>query len=540
MQAEPHMTDEHQSNEIKNIRRIQLTKTITFNLAAGIIADSNFPTKDHIPAIAPLPFTNFGHQALIDHKLLQSIIWTTILRMQEASKKWRTKLWIYTVVSFGAALAGFGMADSTFWKFASPISLLVIGGIIIFFEAGAVRKRLADIKATELNKLLSGDWVTAQDKGFQTYLHNKMKHFGSGELDGNSIPVLVVTRDNDPFPGYGRLQLENSFVCRPKSTANNRPELDIEKINEIVFGNVNSAIAKAGIPDVTSGIVVTVYGDSITMDSKWLDEDKSPILWIPRNKLADFIKIEDSASSRHYFAIQIVFPEHINTSTFFFRMFLAGNAACCHLAVSTIGPPILDKHHVRKALLRHKLTKSPEKKSRPENQKKATFEAKINPLLIAIKNISKFTEDGVDFINPALDLLDLGALKFNDTELSGNQKKEYEEEFNKIVQQSTMWPGAFGFKNTNIRDINSYTFSKDFYGRPEIQSCIRTMYDQISRSILDSFDELGFDISNYRSKDGHYSINAEKIDSLVIGEAIHIRNEKPAAATPASAATNKT
>ncbi|MBP8047973.1 MAG: hypothetical protein KAY64_04450, partial [Anaerolineales bacterium] len=51
---------------------------------------------------------------------------------------------------------------------------------------------------------------------------------------------------------------------------------------------------------------------------------------------------------------------------------------------------------------------------------------------------------------------------------------------------------------------------------------IKTLYQQISRTILDTFDSMGFDITDYRDREGKYSINAEKIDRLIIGEEIKI------------------
>ena len=51
---------------------------------------------------------------------------------------------------------------------------------------------------------------------------------------------------------------------------------------------------------------------------------------------------------------------------------------------------------------------------------------------------------------------------------------------------------------------------------------VRNLYDQVSRAVLDTLDTLGFDITDYRDSEGKYSINADKIDQLVVGEKIHI------------------
>jgi hypothetical protein len=86
---------------------------------------------------------------------------------------------------------------------------------------------------------------------------------------------------------------------------------------------------------------------------------------------------------------------------------------------------------------------------------------------------------------------------------------------------TTTWPGRLTPLG-NWREDYSLTFTNDFFGSTEALASIKTLYQQISSTILDTFDSMGFDITDYRDREGKYSINAEKIDRLIIGEEIKI------------------
>lgn len=518
------MSIDRNANKTTKSGTNMLTRRVTTNLAAGIITNADFPTADHVPDTIPMPFTNFGHQALIDHELLQTILWTTINRMQSVLKPWK-KLHaglvatncIVSLVLFGALAT---RVDGLWVGIISSIASLILGTVLINRRTERFRKSLAKTKASELQKLLSDTWEPDEKEHFIQTIRKRTQYFGSGELGGDCVPVLTIVDDGNPFPGFGRLQAENTFTCRPKDDVR-EPLPSIDKIAEVLFQNVRKTVEASSITEVASGNVITVYGDSVTIGSKWLGPDKSPQLWIPRDQLESFLAVPDDASSRQYFAIQAVFPTHTTAATVFFRPFLSGNAASCHLAVSTIGPPILNELHVRKVLLRYNLEMQEKDQPRTPSLTADTS----NDRLTAIRTIRTLTRDTGAFINGAMNMSALLKLNIEDNELSGIHKSEFDREFKQIVQQSTMWPASVGITNVNVRDRNSYTFVKDFYGKPEMLACVRTMYDQISRIILDSLDDLGFSISDYRDKEGHYSINADKIDSLVVGEKIYIEKK---------------
>ena len=129
--------------------------------------------------------------------------------------------------------------------------------------------------------------------------------------------------------------------------------------------------------------------------------------------------------------------------------------------------------------------------------------------------------------------LDLNLSDIMDLEFQDDVKhSEYYARLNDVASKTTIWPGRYMhaiYPNANWREANSVTFPSDFFGRPECLASIRVLYDQIARVILDDLDEEGFDISDYRNSQGVYSINADKIDQLIVGESIIIDNAKKVA-----------
>ncbi len=521
-------------NEAKSTN--DLIKENTFFLAANIIAQPDFPTEEDIPKSTPFPFTNFGHQPLFDHSLLQTEIWNTIREIQNTLEPWKNEK-SYILPYMVSVIISFALLFS-FSYFFRDTSLSVISWILSLFLgimiANSVSKntiskrkkklieKVSNIKAEVLNGYLSGVGGKFSKHNNEEEIKEKIKNFGSGKFSADIIPVLTIMNNSDPFPGFGRMQLENTFVCRAEKDMESLEHTEND-ITQKVFDDVEDSIERLKIGDIYTGKIITIHGDSLTINSKWLDEEKTPILWVPKKDLDQFLQDkEDESSSRLYNAIQIVFPRYRSAATFFFRIFLAGNAASCHLAVSTIGPPIFDKKDIRKALMRYE-----QEKNKNDNQFESTNthqEIKTANRLKIIRSLYNLSKLNNSFVNQNLDIDTI--LEIKDKELTDSQLKDYEKEFEKIIKNSTLWPGNIGLNNGNFRDANSYSLSIDFYERPELLSSIRTIYDQLSRSILDSFKSLGFNISAYKDSEGNYSINAEKIDELIIGEKIHIEESK--------------
>ncbi len=519
----------------------QLKKQNTLSLLASLIASPRFPEEEHISPSIPIPFTNFGHQPFIDHELLQHELWRVISKIQNAIKPWNKKKKIFNIINLCLALiVGFVFVV---WvgDFAPGIVvgfvLFVCGRYLIAMGNTKCIENIADIRAQELEKILSSNVDTYQVSDSNSHsdiIRERMRYIGNGDLDGEKIPVITIIEDGDPFPGYGRLQLENTFVCRPKDD-NNGSQKKGSAIAEEVFSEVKKNIFFSDSVKVSCGKVATVYGDSINIDSRWLDKNKTPILWVDKNQVDDFLLSKDSEESRLYYAISLVFPEYNAMATLFFRVFLAGNSASCHMSLSTIGPPVFDKQLIRKMILKYKISKEKKSSSSEEDNFSKSKKDKSG-LLSSIKIMKALTMADDDFIDESIELSSILDLKIENEGISDKKDKaEFDKEFNDIVGKSAIWPGNIGLRNSSVRDANSYSFVTGFYDKPELLAAVRTMYDQVSRAILDSFDKQGFNITEYRDKEGNYSINAEKIDNLVIGEKIHIKKEDAKESTPEKA-----
>jgi hypothetical protein len=296
----------------------------------------------------------------------------------------------------------------------------------------------------------------------------------------------------------------------------------MEEIRRRVFDNLTGKVSSLGIRETSMGEVVVVHGDSLLIDSVWLDRDKAPILWINKNELANARTVDPKASVRFYFATQILFPQYMTAATFFVRLFWAGNSASCQIAVTTLGPPAVDPNYFRERLLKHaREVKESDGKVAPITNGLNEDESEAIGSLMWVRSLSQQTRL---FRSHYLDLDRIKKLEISSEKTA--KSKEYESEHRKIVEASAVWPGLYCKWYPNWRENNSYTFTTDFFGRSEAVASVRTLYDQISRSMLDTLDTLGFDISDYRDKDGKYSINAEKIEQLVVGETIQIDGSK--------------
>jgi hypothetical protein len=94
-------------------------------------------------------------------------------------------------------------------------------------------------------------------------------------------------------------------------------------------------------------------------------------------------------------------------------------------------------------------------------------------------------------------------------------------EYVRVIQENVFWPGVY-FPQRTIREKHSRSFTNDFFGRTEVTATIKSLYSQIGKAIIDSFAELGFDVSEYRDRDGNYTINADKIGQVFIGQQIKV------------------
>jgi len=69
-------------------------------------------------------------------------------------------------------------------------------------------------------------------------------------------------------------------------------------------------------------------------------------------------------------------------------------------------------------------------------------------------------------------------------------------------------------------------FTSDFFGNTESRALLRTLFDRITRQALSTMKELQYDISDYQDDNGRFTINADKIEQLVMGEKVYVDPKK--------------
>ena len=500
--------------------RSRMSLMITYLLAAELIARQDFPLRHALPRLYPPAFNNFGHQLLLDYQLLLAIVWEVVEEIKRAVEKWQDKKlpWVIGILALGITLLLIGFTNFAAFPFLLLLALLGLPALYSVVTARiqkSMKRDVAEIRAEAIRNLMKGEWKSANETIRKTITHD-LKKIGDGALDGAQVPVITVIDNEQPFSGYGRLQAENLFICRPKEKANDHVRSD-EEIRKTVADNITEKVLGLGIGGISFGDVVLIQGDSLTRDSGWLDEEKTPILWLDRHALGNVRAIDSGASARTFFAAQVLFAQYMTVATFFVRIFRAGHSASCSIAVTTLGPPEVDWDYLNVRLMKREIEK--EEEAQPHEIRNVFVSKEEQDALGYLTLLREWSRDKTPF-QANLDAKEIK--KIGITADNEARREEYEKEFKRVLRQSVMWPGSYYKLFPNWRENNSYTFTTDFFGRPEAIASVKALYDQISRTALDTLDTLGFDISDYRDKEGKYSINAEKIDQLVVGERVHI------------------
>ena len=164
-------------------------------------------------------------------------------------------------------------------------------------------------------------------------------------------------------------------------------------------------------------------------------------------------------------------------------------------------------------------------KARLDPGDRTTSPDNVSTLGLDLKRVGTILEtSSAAFKNPFA-MRDLSRLNaFNDDALS-HELKQVE----RISKNSEFWPGIYTTL-LNLREWHSVTFTTDFFGGAESRALLKTLYDRICRSALNRMKELGFDISDYRDESGRYSIQADSIEQLVVGEQVYMERKAKAVA----------
>lgn len=496
--------------------RDSITRQATCIIAADTISKRGFPHAKILPRFFPTPFNNFGHYYLFDYKLYLSIIHKVLVDLQSKGKvNYKAKAFL---LSFLGAIITLPIIP--------PIVSVIVFLTIFFYvkrrTISRVESNFAEIRYDYISKLLKYDTsffipdIEFDQKFKESWVEKAV-------VEAKEVPIVVFFNNLHPFPGFGKLQIENTFICPPDDLKECN-ELDTKKIFELVTNEIKQRVEKSGIQDYNFGKIISVDSDSIYMDSGILNSDKTPMLKMDSTFSSNIP--DERLSSRIYFVVQLLFPETLTAASFFIRFYKASNAASCQISVTTLGPPLdkidlfIDRYNSyldEKARSGFKFPRislrNPFIRSEAKRQK---LYKELESLDSRDKNRGKkFFEGHIDF--KWLKRLDLFAVK-------SQRDKDFLKRFRKIVDESIYWPGGHRYP-LNYRETHSLTFTDDFFGRPESISAVRTAYDQISKAVLDTFEDIGFDISEYKNEQGKYSINADKIDQLVVGEKISLSNK---------------
>ena len=298
---------DHAAADCPGQLRQNVTKHLTYHIAASIISECDFPLIESIPKPYAPPFNSLGHYVLFDYKLLVKIIWQVIGEIKSSSYKVHISI-LQKSTAFGALTAIFVFLLIG-WTTQFGILALSIGSLafLTYISYGNIKilpKNVADIRARAIAQLVAGNWTAKPDSNIDRKIENefKLKEIGDGIIGGKKIPIIVITNSLHPFPGYGWLQAQNVFVCRPKEQTTSSGSIHeiIEKVQE----NIHRKIAEFPLKEVYCVNLIAIHGDSLSIDSAWLNKDKSPHLWADMHTLKNLNSIDSRASARWYFVVQ--------------------------------------------------------------------------------------------------------------------------------------------------------------------------------------------------------------------------------------------
>ncbi|TMU57463.1 hypothetical protein [Flagellimonas algicola] len=502
-----------------------ITQKTTNLIAAAFIANPDFPELHTLPRFHPTPYNNFGQYYLFDYERFLRIIYDTTKYMKKSINTWTIiGPWVlsFLVLFLFLAIEIF---------FGYPLGFSFLSSLFCFFiSRNIIRNRkgqkYAEFRAQMIRNLLNDTWRgnPIDGKSNETLESIKSK-IGTGDISNTNVPILIIFDDQHPFPGYGKLQMDNLFVCRPKDKEKKEISSN-SSLFETIASKIKEDIDVYGLQNYKTGRVISIHGDSLRMESKWLNEEKIPKLYFELEKNSNNKELEKDGSSRLFFVVQVLLPGHMTAASFFIRPYMAENAVACQISLATLGPPIFDEAYLLKRLAKYKSEKKRVKKS--------------GGFIVAVKSLFTFSINDLTNTLPFLELKHQGLIgkdkiifskspnirkisKLNPLFSKVRKHAVYKKEYKKIIEENVNWPGIYYYP-INLREENSFTFTSDYFGQPEAIASAKTLYDQISRSVLDSFDGMGYDISDYKDGEGNYSINADKIEKLIVGEKITIKS----------------
>ena len=486
------------------------TKAACF-AAAAEISHPDFPFRP-LPRVAPIPYANLGHLVLFNYEIFARAMWVTALDLRDAAEQHdKHQSPHITAAAVACGLVAFALLAAKNW-FALPFGGALVA--LLVYQAAAKTQRIEEfdrsvnrLKSNAVEKLLRCDLSGLQE-------HSDLNHnwisWGSGQLDARRMPVLIAAEER-LFPGFGDARLRQVFAV-PEADDSERGE-DDELQGDPIYRRILKAAQCSGFPHVTTGRVVVVDGNTLCSDSPWLSADGSPLLWTDEPLLASLQERDARASARAYTAVQVLLPHTPILLTFFLRTFKTGHSAALELHLLTLGAL---KHHPLAVLqrlktLRHAATD--QKPSDPQAPAKLQYGRWLQSVraVLAASGPSLLQKLFTDQQETPEHLVPFSA-------------KEYAEISRGTLELSgclAYWVGDLLMKS-NWREENSISTTTDLFAQTEIHAALRLLYKQIVTAGLDALQDQGFDISEYRDKDGQWHIHADKIDNLMVGKSITV------------------
>ena len=494
----------------------QVVTDITNLLAAQAIAHPNFPDDSTLPRAAKIPSSNVGHQPLLDYRRLNKILWGTVALLEEERKRRRRD-----AILIGLAMAAWLLLLKFPWWIVAPLSICValLSGVYV-----GILRRASKIRAAQVSLLLEPFPRTkfrkdAERQFVEIWEKENARlpwaNYGDGLLSEERALVFFTNGGSDPFPGLGWIQVKSQFVCPParEEVLPTETPRDLMALARHTLSSVrNGSYAN----DMRTGVIVVVDSDTVTGESCYLCNEE-PLLYIDASHYRtqdgeDPLALEampSNGSARAFAGLQALFPACCTLITFAVRFSRVGASVVVEVLIATLGPPVSAKQELLRKLYRHRgtgfsidsLTSMVSRSGLARHlfalrhflgQEKDTFGTRIN-------------YSGVRHLQP----FDAKLLREESLEAS------------RIQVALGRWIGNLT-RHENWREQHSLTLANDYFGGAECRAAIRAIYDHITRDILDRLEKVGYDISAYRDSSGRWTINADKIENMIVGERISL------------------
>ena len=492
----------------------ELTLQVTRMIAAQSIANARFPLNP-LPKAVSQPFNNLGHMPLCDYELLLQYVWSAVWEIQGYLEKTllkRVGARLALLLGFPIA-AQFLLAEES--SIAAAITTLFVSWGISRWTCPKTQEEIASIRARWIQNLSTSSSEglllvpLAQFPGADTSVS-----WGSGDITKN--PLVVIRSDGRQFPGFGELLNDATFVCPPRGFAAALSEDAGQRLEMAAIAAIRVRLGARKELDWCIGSITTVYEDALEGSSPLLGPDHRPILELPEPVDE---QAPDGHDLRRYSVVQVLFRSQLTALYFMIHAIPSAGNAAIELVATAIGAPHCDLRYLRRRLRRHAI----------ETAEMTPFVATQNDSTGTLrwKEIAARISGGADAFRygsrlPIGPIKDLTPWAIKEDRIPERMSKDIE----RLATMAPRWPGWY-FEPTNWREVSSAAFPEGTHRRADVLALARGLYLLVSRAIVDTMDEHGYEVSEYRDKQGNYTIKADNIDRLILGDRVTVNELRP-------------